>query len=193
MLSLVRSWDGQAVFHLPGKANPQTGRWAMTRVICLTWLLVTAFTGMVQAQWWCFGSEADQFSITVDDSSFVLRHDGALCNCCTDSVSFEPSVEGQVIQLVEVQHVTTACTCLCCFSVSTEVTGLAPGTYQVELSWREYGQWYYWSAEVDIPDVGQSGEMLLRNRDMSPCLGEPPTPVEPQTWGAIKQLFGMRD
>jgi len=155
-------------------------------------LVATGFASAVDDSEWCYGPEGDQFSIEVADSAFTLFHDGAGYNCCPDSIEFQVSCHDSLISILEVEQFGEygGCACMCCYNLSVEVDGLAPRVYRVEVTWDDWPEGF-WTTDVVIPDVDQSGLLKLANNYRSPCLKSNPddTAVDGSTWSRLKALF----
>jgi hypothetical protein len=105
---------------------------------------------------WCWQPGAEQLWTTVADSTLTVYHDGAQYNCCYDSLVVQVSREAFSITIRELEYPEGGyCACMCCYNFESEVDGLAPGTYAVEVIWPDSS----WTTSVVIPDVGQGAEV----------------------------------
>ena len=65
-------------------------------------------------------------------------HFNATYNCCPDDIKVTLLVEGNKLKLIEEEILTTPCDCLCCYNIKTEITGLMPGEYTLEVCWDDW-------------------------------------------------------
>ncbi|HUU29415.1 MAG TPA: hypothetical protein VM123_16555 [archaeon] len=92
----------------------------------------------------------DKLVCTVENGRVSFIHSNAVYNCCMDKVSFEMAVEGSVVRVVEKEHTSNPCLCVCAFTIHGEITDLAPGTYTVEICPDLTGKNPYCSAVVTV-------------------------------------------
>ena len=146
---------------------------------------------------WCI--DADEFQAWVRDGDIVVTHDGALYNCCPDSIAFQVSREDDVILVQEEEFLTTPCDCQCCYNLGLTIGGAAPGEHSIRFRWFDYedGAWAETWLSVTVPEGGRADGVSILDTYASDCLempqstpdaGAPPDPPE-ETWGRIKLLF----
>jgi hypothetical protein len=86
-----------------------------------------------------------------EDGILTVTHVNGYFNCCLDSIDVTMSITGPVIDLYEVEVTPNPCFCECPFDVVTEIAGLAPGSYTVNI----YADGAFAiSGEVEIPNEG---------------------------------------
>jgi hypothetical protein len=68
-------------------------------------------------------------------------------NCCS-GIEVELLSDGNYILLSTLENPPGACFCHCCFEVTTEIAGLTPGEYTLEVCWGEWGMGYMCETEA---------------------------------------------
>jgi len=90
----------------------------------------------------------DSIYAVVYDDVVTVYHLGAFYNCCA-TIEYSMTVAGDTIDLTESETFEFGpCYCLCCFDLSTDISGLAPGAYLVRV-------WGYEYAEPDLTLFGE--------------------------------------
>jgi hypothetical protein len=77
----------------------------------------------------------------------TVTHVNGVFNCCVERIDVEATLEGTTLDVTETEYAPEPCNCVCPFDVATQVSGLAPGTYTVNI----------WSFEV----LRISGEITI--------------------------------
>lgn len=67
------------------------------------------------------------------NGNLLITHVNGEFNCCIDYISTSIQLNGNVIDLYEVEVASQPCFCICPFDVTTTVSGLASGTYTVNI------------------------------------------------------------
>jgi len=75
------------------------------------------------------------FAVRVD-GPYVLFQDMIGANCCADKISLTMTVRDGLIRVLETEHLTTPCFCVCDFPASAVLGPFDPGTYVLEVSRR---------------------------------------------------------
>ncbi|MCD4750857.1 MAG: hypothetical protein K8R59_15900 [Thermoanaerobaculales bacterium] len=96
-------------------------------------LVLFAAVDCVQAQDVC---PPDVVWSEVGCRSVFVHHDLAEFNCCP-TMDYQISQGGFTIDIFEIE-VEPGCYCVCCFDLTHELTGLAPGIYTARV-WGAYG------------------------------------------------------
>jgi hypothetical protein len=68
------------------------------------------------------------------ESTLNIAHINAGFNCCPDSLVADIQISGDTISIDENEILVNGCRCLCLFDLTLVVTGVAPGSYQIEIS-----------------------------------------------------------
>jgi len=138
---------------------------------CLMMLL--AGTGLAQGYPWC--STMDNVFAEVDAEELVLHHQKATYNCCPDSFTFTITISNDSLYVTEREVLTTPCSCLCCYNISTAIEGLTEGEWRVVYRWLDDDPWSWrdWHLAVTIGDPNQKGLGLITRSEASGCLDEP--------------------
>ena len=80
------------------------------------------------------GEAASGLTATVrDDGTVSFVHNGAVFNCCMDSVGLEMYSWGSILRVLEREHCAEPCRCTCEYSVHGELGDLEPGYYTLEV------------------------------------------------------------
>ncbi|HOW72571.1 MAG TPA: dockerin type I domain-containing protein [Phycisphaerae bacterium] len=79
----------------------------------------------------------DEITVTVEGNTLRVVHKNATYNCCLTEIRTTLTVVGRTLRLAETEYVPAPCKCLCCYESCSTIANLAPGTYTVELFWRD--------------------------------------------------------
>ena len=94
-------------------------------------------------------SEDRVAAVVAGSSIFVTNY--VSFNCCS-GVEVQLSSAGNYLHLLTIENPPGSCFCICCFRVDTEIAGLAPGAYTVEMCWDDwYDGWYCETETVAVP------------------------------------------
>jgi len=138
------------------------------------------------------GCDFDEVTAAVQGDALVVTHRHAVYNCCMDSTTYAVTQGPGTILIEETEAVTIPCLCLCCFDLSVEVGGLAPGEYTLVFTWYDYdtGQPEQWTTQITVS--GPGGGPFVAGVTNSGCLdpNDPSSPgVESGSWGRVKTLY----
>jgi len=97
-------------------------------------------------------STGDEIHIWVEEKDILMRHDGAIYNCCA-VVMVTLERQRPLLKLVELETYPTSepCRCVCAWDISAHISNLAPGIYQVEV-WNGMEPKLLARVEVTIPN-----------------------------------------
>ncbi len=97
----------------------------------------------------------DEYPIDIEfayeDGVLTVTHVNGVFNCCLERIDVTLNIDGWAITLYEVEYTPEPCWCECPFDVVSQIGGLAPGTYTVDI----YANGdYSVGGEVVIPEEG---------------------------------------
>jgi len=75
----------------------------------------------------------DRLSIVAGQGRISFTHMGVTLNCCLDSVSIALKCSGNLLCVIETEHVSQPCRCECDYTVAGKILGLSSGPYTVEV------------------------------------------------------------
>lgn len=165
------------------------------RIVILLSICAALIAGAtsVNAQYWC--ENADRVFAEVDGSTITVYHKATLYNCCPGGFDYAIDQQGFAIEIRETE-IEPQCFCVCCFDLSVDIEDVAPGDYEIVFAWYDYetSDWLEELIEVNVPDVGQGGELYVADILSSDCLTSPTSDVpEPRfqqaTWGTVKTRY----
>ena len=84
-----------------------------------------------------------------DEDVLTVHHVNGVFNCCIERIDVTLDIAGNVIDLYEQEYTPEPCNCICPYDVDTEISGLADGTYAVNIY---VNGWISISGETTIPD-----------------------------------------
>ncbi len=84
------------------------------------------------------GCGEDEIIARVEGNSIFVTHMNATYNCCPDDIDVKLSSQGSILRLDEKEILTTPCDCMCCYNIYTEIAGLTPGEYTIEVCWQDW-------------------------------------------------------
>jgi hypothetical protein len=95
-------------------------------------------------------AEGDDVEIWVEGRDIMMKHSGAIYNCCATMV-VDLIDQRPLLQLIEQETYpdSSPCYCLCPYDLSARIPDLPPGTYQVEV-WDESKTHLFSSAWVTV-------------------------------------------
>ncbi len=159
----------------------------MLRSLLLALFLCFASVAFAQPYPWC--SLMDEVWLEADASSITFHHDKATYNCCPDSFTYDVSVSGGTLYVVEHEVLTDPCACMCCYELSTTIEELPPGALHVVFRWRDDDPsgWRDWPFDITIGDLGQTGQVIKGSSIHSGCLDQVLTPS--LKWGVLKSWY----
>jgi hypothetical protein len=79
----------------------------------------------------------DRVTVEVVGDSMMVTNT-VYFNCCS-GVEVELTADANYLQLFTIENPPGTCFCICCFGVETEIAGLTPGDYTVEMCWSDWG------------------------------------------------------
>lgn len=152
-------------------------------------------SGIATAQW-CW--DADDVFANVIGSTVIIHHDAALYNCCADAFEYDLDMQGSTVTIQENEIAPNPCYCICCNNLAVTIEDVPTGQYHVDFHWFDYerDRWEIWVLDVEVPEVGQSGEPrvtavappLCRESSDTPEDGSPDGEARQGTWGRVKSL-----
>lgn len=80
-----------------------------------------------------YSADSERFVEEVVGCKLIVRHIDAVYNCCIEDITVSVTVSGQVIDLYETEVLSAPCDCLCPYDITTEIFGLPPGVYTVQV------------------------------------------------------------
>jgi hypothetical protein len=83
------------------------------------------------------GCGEDSFLVMAGQDTVTLVHRNATYNCCVDDIEVSLHNDGERLKIEETE-IEPSCFCLCCYDVTSTISGLLPGTHIVEYSWFDY-------------------------------------------------------
>lgn len=96
-------------------------------------------------------SSSGTISATVDGSSVTVLHSDAYLQCAA-KMAFVLEADGKTLRLLEIDRATEVARCMCTMDLSVTLTGLADGTYTIEV-WNEKKDTLYGSVTVTVGSV----------------------------------------
>ena len=153
----------------------------MRSVLCLASLLLL-IAPLALAEPDC----TDSFVVTFDGEVMTVHHLGAFYNCCPE-FAYEVTQESGTIHVRETE-VEGLCDCYCCFNLQVAIEDLAPGSYTLTFTYREFweGAWVDWTTQVEVPDAGQVAPPAVASFSNSGCLT---VGADAASWGALKRRY----
>jgi hypothetical protein len=82
-------------------------------------------------------SESTRFTVTVE-GQYIHFEDMMVANCCPDELLLEMTVKDNLITILEIEHTSFPCTCICDYPVTATLGPFEPGTYTLEV-YEDYG------------------------------------------------------
>ncbi|MHC4640846.1 MAG: right-handed parallel beta-helix repeat-containing protein [Planctomycetota bacterium] len=73
-----------------------------------------------------------RFTVTVEGSNINFE-DLVTANCCLDEIELLMTVEGNLIMIREIEHLTTPCFCVCDYPITAKLGPFEPGIYILEV------------------------------------------------------------
>lgn len=133
------------------------------------------------------GQCEDAFGVTIEPGTLSLRHTGAEYNCCFDEVRYTVEQTAAQILVSETEIAGEPCDCICCYELSAAFEDLAPGTYELVVTWQQGGAGQgEWRQMVEIPGTA-AGPAAVGPVLQSECGA---TRAEPdRSWSAIKGTY----
>jgi hypothetical protein len=153
------SWSGRTPrsAQRADEISVRQGGFIMRNILLVAGCLLAglARTGAAQQYPWC--ATQDQVSAEVAQGLLVLNHLNATYNCCADSFTHTVAVSNDSLYVTEHEALTMPCDCLCCYNIATEVSGLAPGVWQVVYRWFDDQPWGWrdWHLTIRIDGAGE--------------------------------------
>jgi|GEM_PF-2016161 len=99
-----------------------------------------------------YRGDSEDFQVNVVGLKLTVHHIDAVYNCCVEDIDVLIKISGNVVDLYEKEVLKTPCRCLCPYDITTEIGGLAPGTYTVRI--RNIGGLLAELKDVVIPAPG---------------------------------------
>lgn len=78
-------------------------------------------------------ADSERLIAEVVDCKLIVRHMDAVYNCCIKDIQVSVTVSDQLIDLYETEILYAPCDCLCPYDITTEIFGLPPGVYTVQV------------------------------------------------------------
>jgi hypothetical protein len=77
-------------------------------------------------------SESLRFSVTVQ-GHYIYFEDVIIANCCMDEIELQMTIDGDQIEIREIEHVSNPCRCICNYPTTATLGPFAPGQYLLEV------------------------------------------------------------